>query len=99
MQHANQIKYAMSEIQYVKMFSDLGFDKHSDYEYDELRAFIRMSRIETKKVNADIRAYRMNKIKPEYIRDAGTWYNGLTLRSGKLKQVRLKAIKLRDDKK
>ena len=99
MQHVNQIKYVMSEMQYVKMLTDLSFDNHPDYEYDELRAFIRMTRIETKKVNADIRAYRVNKIKPEYIRDAGTWYNGLTLRSGKLKKVRLKAIKLRDDKK
>ena len=99
MQHANQIKYAMSEMQYVKMLTDLSFDKHSDYEYDELRAFIRMTRIETKKVNADIRAYRVDKIKPDYIRDAGTWYNGLTLRSGKLKRIRLKAMKLRDDKK
>lgn len=96
MQHANQIKYVMSEMQYVKMLTDLSFDNHPDYEYDELRAFIRMTRIETKRVIVQVQEYRKNKTKPDYIKDCGIWYTGLNLRINKLKRVRNKAIELRN---
>lgn len=94
-----QIKHKLSELQYLDMLNKLDSDSCPDYDWDQLRAFIRMARIEIKKVCADVYEYRKNKTKPEYIRDSKKWYTGLNLRINKLKRVRNKAIELRNKSK
>lgn len=95
----NQIKAKLTEFEYSNMLNRInnGFD--CNYELDQLRAFIRMTRNEQADNQTKIHNYAIRKEYPEYISSsaaAGDWYHGLTLRNQYLKQVRSKAIILRD---
>lgn len=92
---SNKISVVLTELQYARMMR--GIDEgQKNYTFDEIRAFIRRTRTEQFKNQDKLKAYVENKVYPEYIKDAGAWYHGLTLENNKLKVLRSKAILIRD---
>lgn len=80
----------LSEITYSKMMADIdsGF---SDYSHEVIRSFIWMTHREQERVTNDIKRYKDDRCYPDYVRNAGAWYHGLTMRVNQLKRVRSKA--------
>ena len=92
---SKQIMVVLTELKFTEMLADIDVGK-SDYLFDEIRAFIRKTRMEQQRVNLDIFEYRRNKIQPSYIKNGGAWYHRLTMYTSQLTRVRNKAIALRD---
>ena len=93
----NQIKVKLTEFEYSNMLDRINSGVDFNFELDQLRAFIRMTRNEQADNQTKIHNYAIRKEYPDYISSsaAGDWYHGLTLRNQYLKQVRSKAIVLR----
>lgn len=92
-----QIKYKMTEIEYLNMFNSLMQNKTDGFEFDQVRAFIRMTHTEQKRLWVDCYNYSKLGICPDYVKNKKAWYTGITNRLNQIKIVRSRAKEIRGE--